>query len=233
MINSVKILFNTLIFFSISLYAASSLRTDRVIFERIAPLEKIEKIQQLFFERCRDYIEYEDFSSCVKPSFDCTKAKKDTELFICQSNTLAKVDNFFTSYYNLVIKNLPENEKPKVRNIARKMMKERDKCDLELPYLAKDNDPATFPGQVLFRIENDYSAYEDFIVWAYRVGIQDLTEYLLKNNPKLFAKIFYKHTGEYKDILQKYDALWDGLFYLYYDNLIDKTGKLIVKVHSK
>ena len=112
-------------------------------------------------------------------------------------------------------------------------MKERDKCDLELPYLAKDDDPATFPGQVLFRIENDYSAYEDFIVWAYRVGIQDLTEYLLKNNPKLFAKIFYKHTEEYKDILQKYDALWDGLFYLYYDNLIDKTGKLIVKVDSK
>ena len=231
MINSAKILFNTLIFFSISLYAASSLRTDRAIFESIAPSEEIRKIEKLFWERCRDYIEYEDFSDCVKPSFDCAKAKKDTELFICQSNSLAKIDNFFTSYYNLIIKNIPENEKPKVRNIARKMMKERDKCDLELPYLAKDDD--VVPGKVLFQIENDYLAYEDFIVWSYRVGIQDLTEYLLKNNPKLFAEIFYKHTEEYKDILRKYDALWSGLFYLYYDNLIDETGKLIIRVDSK
>ena len=229
--NRAKILFNALMFFNISLYAASSLEIDAAIFESIAPLGEIKKIQKLFFEDCRDYIEYDDFSGCVKPSFDCTKAKKDTELFICQSNPLAKVDNFFTSYYNIVIKNIPENEKPKVRSIARKTMKERDKCDLKLPYRAKDDD--AIPGKVLFQTDEDCAAYESFITWAYRVGIQNLTEYLLKNNPKLFAKIFYKHTEQYKDILRNYEALWNGLFYLYYDKLIDETGKLIAGVDSK
>lgn len=73
----------------------------------------------MFSKEWKAYTDYADFSGCVKPSFDCSKTKTNKELFICQNNLDARKGNFFSSYCELIIQNIPENEKIKVRKIAR------------------------------------------------------------------------------------------------------------------
>lgn len=257
--NSKKIIFNIFICFSSLLYATNFSRTDKAVFEKIAPSDKIEKIATIFTKECRNYTDYKDFSDCLKPSFDCAKSKKKSELFICQSNYLARIDNFFASYYKVIIKNIADEEKSRVMDIAKKMLKARDneaenikttstekgeiydriesvkriqeidgvEYDPGLPYLSKFGDTSDWIFEWDYYVE-----YRGMIAFAYQDGIQDLTEYLLKNNLNLFAKIFHKHTEEYQDILRKYNAL-EGIAYLYYDHLIDSSGKLIIKENSQ
>jgi len=64
-----------------------------------------------------------------------------------------------------------------------------------------------------------------------------LTNYLLQYQPNLFDKIFYTNPLKYKQLLTKKldDNTVTGLLaevcnLAYKDNLIDKTGKLIVKI---
>jgi len=79
----------------------------------------------------------------IQPSFDCGKAKlHSVEHFLCYSGNTEiypfskgynpYVDNFFNSYYNLIIQNIHKSEKPKVRQIARNIMKDRDKAIIEI-----------------------------------------------------------------------------------------------------
>ena len=255
--NSTKIIFNIFILLNSLLYATNYSRTDNAIFEKIASSEEARKITAIFAKDCRGYTDYENFSGCLKPSFDCDKSKTNSELFICQSNPLAQIDNFFASYYKVVMKNIADEEKPRVIDIARKMLKARDEYAARIARTTSIEN-----GQIYNRIESIkiiqqmncveydpklpyipkgwtddkewdyYYEYEAAIAFAYKEGIQDLTEYLLEKNPNLFAKIFHKHTEEYRDILRKYDAL-GGISYLYLDNLIDETGKLIIKVDSQ
>lgn len=61
-----------------------------------------------------------------------------------------------------------------------------------------------------------------------------LTHFVLRHQANIFAKIFHKHTEEYKIILQNKEAdYYLILGALYFNNLIDKTGKLIIKENSQ
>ncbi|RDU61828.1 hypothetical protein CQA53_09755 [Helicobacter didelphidarum] len=213
----------------------------------------------------------EDVVDCAEPSFDCAKVISRAEefsrveSFMCDEfyNYNKFSDIFFTSYYNLIMKNISKSERLKVKAIAKEAMRKRDdishtihEIDLYIENLEKqaesdDEEEAEEADQTLRvyarKLSDPYDGITYQIELAYMQGVLELTWYLLKNNPELFTKIF-KYTEKYKSIfytekefINRLENKNDGIVAsaelfmsllenLYKDNLIDKTGKLIVKI---
>lgn len=169
----------------------------------------------------------ERMNESLKPSFDCSKVKEfSVEDQICivggqVAPSLIFIDNFFTSYYNIIMQHTPKDKKQEVKNIAKKAMKKRyenykhNSCNKELSSVS----------QRLCVI--------DTIAEAYGFGIKELSQYLLKNNQTLLNKIFSNYAKQITDFDMASQSLNDTLDLLYENKLIDETGKLIVKINSK
>ena len=146
------------------------------------------------------------------------------------------------------MRHTPKAQKPKVKAIAKEAMKLRDKNvkkDIESinNYLAKlderaenGDEEADASRRIYWRnLEDPYFEIRMRIDSAYRIGISNLTLYLLEQNPQLFEAIFHKHTQSYRVILGESsgnfygDLLWAAL---YLDGLIDKNGTLVSDSHE-
>ena len=216
-------------------------------FATIAPRETLDKqVEWLYEQGCRPAIV--ETNECVKPSFSCEKVQENTSEWLLCYNHNAFLDNIFTSYYNLIMRHTPKAQKPKVKAIAKEAMKLRDKNvkkDIESinNYLAKlderaenGDEGADASRRIYWRnLEDPYSEIRMRIDSAYRIGISNLTLYLLKQNPQLFETIFHKHTQSYRVILGEsngkfnYDRMWAAL---YLDGLIDKNGAFVGDSHN-
>ena len=134
------------------------------------------------------------------------------------SPTIIFLDNFFTSYYHFIMQHTPKEKKQKVKKIAKEAMKKReyiDKCSNEITSSA-----------------GIQMCSHDYIGSAYEYGIRELTKYVSLNNPKLLDSVLLQYVKEVANIKVEYGRA-ELLDRLYIDNLIDKTGKLIIKVDSK
>ncbi|EQM94679.1 hypothetical protein HRAG_02276 [Helicobacter bilis ATCC 43879] len=173
---------------------------------------------------------------CNQPSFKCDNESRlnDIELEICSKadewfrgfTSIILYDNFFTSYYHLIMQHTPKDKKQEIKRIAKEAMKQRDSIDIQ-----QCVDNALNGTDTLLCIDSQ-------IVEIYYQGLYDITQYLLANDKNLFAKIF-NNPKTYQILLTQDNIevgdMWDYRFFgtFYQDNLIDKTGKLIVKVDSK
>lgn len=210
--------------------------TPNTYYDLSAPLDEKSKLyeigQKIVYEwRCNEKDEKE---RCMQPSFNCDNATKPIELEICSKaddwfrgfTSIILYDNFFTSYYKLIMQHTPKDKKQEVKKIAREAMKQRDSIDMQR--CAKDSLNST---DTLLCIDSQ-------IVEAYYQGLHALTQYLLANDERLFVNIF-RNSKLYQALLtQENVAVGDSMDYrlfgtLYQDNLIDKTGRLIVRVDSK
>lgn len=116
------------------------------------------------------------------------------------------------------MQHISEYKKQEIKNIAREAMKKRE-------YIGECNKKFTSGARIQM-------CSHDYIGVAYEYGIQELSKYLAFNNPKLLDSIFLQYAKEVENISVK-DDMARLLDKLYIDNLIDETGKLIVKVDSK
>ncbi|MGX3044335.1 hypothetical protein [Helicobacter sp. T3_23-1056] len=216
-------------------------------FATIASKETLDKqVEWLYEQCCRPAIV--ETNECVKPSFSCEKVQENTSEWLLCYNHNAFLDNIFTSYYNLIMRHTPKVQKSKVKAIAKEAMKLRDKNvkkDIESVnnYLAKldreaenGDEEADASRRVYWRnLEDPYFAIRMRIDSAYLIGISNLTNYLLEQNPQLFEAIFHKHTQSYRVILGEsngnfnYDRVWAAL---YLDGLIDKNGAIVGDSHN-
>ena len=213
-----------------------------------------------------DFSRYcDNINECVRPrSFDCDMVTNRVESFMCeQAEYNAYSDNFFMSYYTLIMQNIKDSDKPKVQAIIQQTMDNRDKIGLEIQsidkYISEIEKQADNGDEEANNILNVYGrGLEDpylgilyDIEQVYMQGTLELTQYLLDNNNELFMRIFI-NKKKYNDLFnreqdellterekERNGTLIDGekfiilLTALYQDNLIDKTGRLIVKVDSK
>ncbi|PAU99192.1 hypothetical protein B9T66_08505 [Helicobacter sp. TUL] len=211
------------------------------------------------FSRYCDNVDNE----CVRPSFDCNMATNRVESFMCEQEYNAYSDNFFMSYYTLIMQNIKDSDKPKVQAIIQQTMDNRNKIGLVIQsidkYISEIEKQADNGDEEANNILNVYGrGLEDpylgilyNIEQVYMQGTLELTQYLLDNNNELFMRIFI-NKKKYNDLFnreqdellterekERNGTLIDGekfiilLTALYQDNLIDKTGRLIVKVDSR
>ena len=97
-------------------------------YEPLNPENAINKFSNDFYQ-LNDYDSspWRDYGTKSQPSFKCYDAKGkykfkkySLEDFICQSDTTAFRDNYFSDLYNLIVK-----ENPKLKDKARKIARER------------------------------------------------------------------------------------------------------------
>lgn len=178
------------------------------------------------------------FRQNLDPSFDCakesSKESKVAEEAICNSPfwnlmvdpdikyiypTLVYLDNLFSSYYKLIMQHTPKDKRQEVKKIAREAMKQRNRV-------------AMCNKNALSRAAR-WMCINDGVAISYAYGIRELTQYLSINNPKLLDSIFSQYAKEIGNIKFDGDYKAELLDKLYKDNIIDETGKLVVKVDSK
>lgn len=175
------------------------------------------------------------------PSFGCDIDTNTAEALICYGRWRynAVLDNFYASYYYIIMQNISDDRKTEVKKIAKEMIKERNK---EVERIDKEiqkynNEMYTDEERVSMRSGLNLSWQEeigDIISEHYKSAIMEFTHFILQYDPHLFTQIFHTHTEEYKIIFQDKEAEYYYILgALYLDNLIDKTGRLIVKVDSK
>ena len=183
----------------------------------------------------------------IAPSFDCDKASYIDESAICgdfshiDSNAnLALQDNFYSSYYRLVMKNIDSKDKPKIKQISRDMIKNRRKCiDDRMERIAKAHIEMEAEGMRANPIHFEM-AQSDCITDGYINGFRQITQFIY-NTPAykpIFEKIFYPNPKEYyESIMTKnkdydYNALSDIIKKAANDNLVDKNGALVGDSHT-
>lgn len=229
------------------------------LFERIASKDVLAKYTSLLFDNgCRPVLISWD-KECIKPSFDCKKAKPNTSEWLLCKEQNAFMDRLFDSLYKFIRQNIPKEQIAQIKIIAKETIKRRDKGVSDSikqtnEYLAnlnrlasegfgKSDDEITDEqreAQMILSlygrgVENPYKEIILQIEDAYFKGICDLSHYL--KHPKLFAQIFNKHTQEYKEIFSfKFDdeilnfgVIEIFLGALYFDEIIDGTGKIAVQ----
>ena len=182
----------------------------------------------------------------VQPSFDCNKVidnGKNDELYICnyigvrnefENKRLALTDSVYGSYYRLVATHIDSQDKKKLKNISQNMIKNRKKCLKLMDEIWQNLPDGANPVIPLFQ-------GTDCMQESYLKALQQITE-LLYATPKykpVFEKIFYTNPKKYYELIQG-DNITDTTYKITsiidkmaQDNLIDKTGKLIIKVDSK
>ena len=164
---------------------------------------------------------------CNQPSFKCDNESRlnDIELEICSKadewfrgfTSIILYDNFFTSYYHLIMQHTPKDKQQEVKRIAKEAMKKRE-------YISKCSKEFTSSAGIQM-------CSHDYIGAAYEYGIQELSKYVSIHNPKLLDSIFLQYAKEVENIKVEYDKA-ELLDKLYIDRIINETGKLIVRVDS-
>lgn len=201
-------------------------------FAKIAPKNKLQ---------AESYAIVYQWDNEPSPSFSCDEDTNTAETLICFGRWKYNVflDNFYVSYYHIIMQSIPNEKKSEVEKIAKEMINKRnnevEQKDKEIT--RKNREEYTYKEEVEKRSALDLVWQEEIgniISKHYEESITQLTRFVLHHQANLFAKIFYKHTEEYKIILQNKEAdYYLILGSLYFDNLIDETGKLIVKVDSQ
>ena len=176
----------------------------------------------------------------VQPSFDCAKVidngKNDDELYICnkigvrnayENKRLALTDSIYGSYYRLVATHIDSKDKVKLKNIAQNMIKSRKQCLESENEIWQALPEGANPIIPLFEST-------DCMQECYLKALRDITKFLyaVPRYEPIFEKIFYPNPKEYYEVIQN-KSIVDIIDKMTQDNLIDKTGKLIVKVDSK
>ncbi len=175
------------------------------------------------------------------PSFCCDEDSNLAETLICFGRWKYNVflDNFYASYYHNIMQSIPNDKKSEVEKIAKEMINKRNnEVEQRNKEITRRNEEEyTYEEQVEKRGALDLTWQEEIgsiISKHYEESITQLTYFILQHSPNLFAKIFHRHTEEYQIILRDRKAdYYLILGSLYFDNLIDETGKLIVKVDSQ
>ncbi|MGX2985194.1 hypothetical protein ACWIWK_06980 [Helicobacter sp. 23-1048] len=183
----------------------------------------------------------------IAPSFDCSKAKYDDEGAICgdfshiDSNAnLALQDNFYSSYYRLVMKNIDSKDKPKIKQVSRDMIKNRRKCiDESMERIAKAHKEMEEEGMRGNPIHFEM-AQSDCITDGYITAFRQITQFIynIPAHKPIFEKIFYPNPKEYyESIMTKnknydFNALSDIIKKATNDNLVDKNGAFVGDSHN-
>ena len=138
-------------------------------------------------------------SGSIPPSFKCYDAKgkykfKEFSLedFICQSDTAAFRDNYFSDLYNLIVK-----ENPKLKDKAQKIARERisktqKECINENSKEFKQDCKLTFSISGAIHCTRSY----------YRSYTAKLALMLYKNDKKLFERIYDEDYEYFKEIFE-------------------------------
>lgn len=137
---------------------------------------------------------------------------------MARSPTIIFLDNFFTSYYHLIMQHTPKDRKQEVKKIAKEAMKQRETI--------------TICKEALSSAAVQLCSQQT-IANAYEYGIQELTKYVSIYNPKLLDSVFSQYAKEIENFKVNEYLRVELLDKLYIDNIIDETGRLIVKVDSK
>ena len=183
----------------------------------------------------------------IAPSFDCDKAQYIDESAICgdfshiDSNAnLALQDNFYSSYYRLVMKNIDSKDKPKIKQVSLDMIKNRRKCiDDRMDRIAKAHKEMEAEGMRANPIHFEM-AQEDCITDEYINAFRQITQFIynIPAHKPIFEKIFYQNPKEYyESIMTKrkeddYNALSDIIKKATNDNLVDKNGAFVGDSHN-
>lgn len=183
----------------------------------------------------------------IAPSFDCDKAKYIDEGAICgeigyiDSNvSLALQDNFYSSYYRLVMKNIDSKDKPKIKQISLDMIKNRRKCiDESMKHIGKAHTEMVEEGMRGNPIHFEM-AQGDCITGGYINAFRQITQFIynIPAHKSIFEKIFYPNPKEYyESIMTKrkeddYNALSYIIKKAANDNLIDKNGAIVGDLHN-
>ncbi len=183
----------------------------------------------------------------IAPSFDCDKAQYDDEGAICgdfsyiDSNAnLALQDNFYSSYYRLVMKNIDSKDKPKIKQVSLDMIKNRRKCiDESMERIARAHKEMEEEGMRGNPIHFEM-AQEDCITDEYINAFRQITQFIynIPAHKPIFEKIFYQNPKEYYESImtkrKEYD--YNALSYIISkaanDNLIDKNGAIVGDLHN-
>ena len=169
----------------------------------------------------------EKMRESLAPSFNCDlESNSEVEVVICcaascgmtREPTVIFLDNFFTSYYHLIMQHTPKDRKQEVKKIAKEAMKQRETI--------------TICKEALSSAAVQLCSQQT-IANAYEYGIQELTKYVSIYNPKLLDSVFSQYAKEIENFKVNEYLRVELLDKLYIDNIIDETGRLIVKVDSK
>lgn len=131
------------------------------------------------------------------------------------SPTIIFLNNFFTSYYEIVMQHTPKDKKQEIKKIVKETMELREELDG-----CNRKDMSSSLSQM---------CSQEHIGDAYVYGIQELSKYVSLNNPNFLDSIFLQYAKEIEKIEREGDKV-KLLDKLYIDNLIDETGKLIIEV---
>ncbi|NDJ28132.1 hypothetical protein DMB95_01535 [Campylobacter sp. MIT 12-8780] len=169
----------------------------------------------------------------LPPSFDCAKVvDNDDELLLCNQSALmieyenklsAAMDNFYSSYYRIVSKHINAQDKNKLRNISKAMIKERQrkvKEELELTDLPEGANPIIPALNAVEMMQDVYLAY-----------FQKITNFIY-DEPKykhIFEQIFTPNAQEYYKLIQTSDTLKTIIDKAAKEGLVDKRGRLLAK----
>lgn len=177
----------------------------------------------------------------IQPSFDCSKVidddKNTDELYICnkigvrnsyENKVLALTDNFYSSYYQYIINHINHRDKRKIKQISLNMIKERKECLKLEDEIAHSLPEGANP--IIPLLETTGCMQE-----SYLKAFKQITEFIYKNHQykDFFEKIFYLNPKEYYDLIMttkisESATLFELIKQAAKDNLIDKTGKLII-----
>ena len=138
-------------------------------------------------------------SDFIPPSFKCYDAKgkykfKEFSLedFICQSDTTAFRDNYFSDLYNLIVK-----ENPKLKDKAQKIARER---------ISKTQKECIEGYSKYFRVQIKYNYSVGNAIHCtrsyYRSYTAKLALMLYKNNQKLFERIYDEDYEYFKEVFE-------------------------------
>ena len=112
----------------------------------------------------------------------------------------------------------PKDRKQEVKKIAKEAMKQRETI--------------TICKEALSSAAVQLCSQQT-IANAYEYGIQELTKYVSIYNPKLLDSVFSQYAKEIENFKVNEYLRVELLDKLYIDNIIDETGRLIVRVDSK
>ncbi len=196
----------------------------------------------------------------VKPSFDCMKAKSGNEKAICSDgigmafNGIPLIDNFYASYYKIIIKEINYSDKQRIKNISLQMLKQRRQCPSKLHFhdnfskeaFDRENEKLIKEGYDPIDLRNLSSGYASVLMMncyesVYLKALREITEFIY-NNPKyknIFEQIFYPNPkGYYQLIMNKKplnpdspfdddaEVIFDVIDKAAKDNLLESNGAL-------
>lgn len=168
----------------------------------------------------------------VKPSFDCMKAKSGNEKAICSDgigmafNGIPLIDNFYASYYKIIIKEINYSDKQRIKNISLQMLKQRRQCPSKLHFhdnfskeaFDRENEKLIKEGYDPIDLRNLSSGYASVLMMncyesVYLKALREITEFIY-THPQykyIFEQIFYPNPNKYYHLImtKKYNIPYE------------------------